>query len=93
MLLSGLYQSTRTVLQNHTVTFISRIPLIVADVLLILITWTRLNRRDALRGMRQSRRLSLSEILFRDGTFDTIHVLLVCRQTCPTGTIYFVYVR
>ncbi|RPD73251.1 hypothetical protein L226DRAFT_572333 [Lentinus tigrinus ALCF2SS1-7] len=47
---------------------ISRIPLIIADILLIGITWTKLSSREALQGLRQSKRLSLSDVLFRDGT-------------------------
>ncbi|TFK79705.1 hypothetical protein K466DRAFT_415623 [Polyporus arcularius HHB13444] len=42
------------------VIIISRVPLIVADVLLIYITWTKL-------GSRVHTRLSLSDILLRDG--------------------------
>ncbi len=49
--------------------FISRVPLIVADMLLIYITWTKLSSKDALRGLGQSKRLSLSDILFRSGMF------------------------
>ncbi|RPD73352.1 hypothetical protein L226DRAFT_561383 [Lentinus tigrinus ALCF2SS1-7] len=36
--------------------------------LLIYITWTNLSSRDVLRGLRQSKRLPLSDILLRDGT-------------------------
>ncbi|TFK85672.1 hypothetical protein K466DRAFT_494308 [Polyporus arcularius HHB13444] len=55
-------------LRNHTVVIISRVPLIVADCLLIYITWTKLSGRTALKDIRQSRRLSFSDILLRDGT-------------------------
>ncbi|RPD53358.1 hypothetical protein L227DRAFT_658258 [Lentinus tigrinus ALCF2SS1-6] len=48
--------------------YISRIPLIVADTLLICITWSKLISREALRGIGQSKRLSLSDVLLRDGT-------------------------
>ncbi|KAI0709674.1 hypothetical protein C8T65DRAFT_648844 [Cerioporus squamosus] len=54
-------------LRNHTVVIISRVPLIFSDILLIYITWTHLSIRGTLRDVRQSRRLSLSDILFRDG--------------------------
>ncbi|RDX40543.1 hypothetical protein OH76DRAFT_1450645 [Lentinus brumalis] len=54
--------------RNHTVVIISRVPLIVADCLLIYITWTKLSGRTALKDIRQSRRLSFSDILLRDGT-------------------------
>ncbi len=46
----------------------ARIPLIIADVILIYITWSQLRCRDALNEIRQSKRLSLSNVLFRDGT-------------------------
>ncbi|RDX49621.1 hypothetical protein OH76DRAFT_1403520 [Lentinus brumalis] len=48
--------------------YISRVPLIVADVLLIYVTWTKLSSRGAMRTIRQSKRLSLSDILLRDGS-------------------------
>ncbi|TFK82270.1 hypothetical protein K466DRAFT_590631 [Polyporus arcularius HHB13444] len=50
------------------VVIISRVPLILADVLLVHITWTKLSSRDTLKVVRASKRLSLSDILFRDGT-------------------------
>ncbi|KAI0681852.1 hypothetical protein C8T65DRAFT_598003 [Cerioporus squamosus] len=48
---------------------ISRVPLIAADILLIYITWTRLSTGSwgALRNIRQSKRLSLSEVLSQGG--------------------------
>ncbi|TFK84742.1 hypothetical protein K466DRAFT_601756 [Polyporus arcularius HHB13444] len=51
-----------------SVVYISRVPLIVADVLLIYVTWTKLSSRGAMTTIRQSKRLSLSDILLRDGT-------------------------
>ncbi len=55
---------------THTEIVISRVPLIVADMILIYITWTRLSSRDALRvDLRRSKRPSLQDILFRDGMF------------------------
>ncbi|RDX49138.1 hypothetical protein OH76DRAFT_1483354 [Lentinus brumalis] len=53
---------------DRTVVMISRIPLTIADIMLIYITWTQLNGWDALMNVRQSKRLSLSDILFRGGT-------------------------
>ncbi|RDX54075.1 hypothetical protein OH76DRAFT_1398366 [Lentinus brumalis] len=50
------------------VVIISRVPLILADVLLVYITWTNISSRDTLTVVRASKRLSLSDILFRDGT-------------------------
>ncbi|KAI0704179.1 hypothetical protein C8T65DRAFT_784957, partial [Cerioporus squamosus] len=51
-----------------TVVIISRVPLIAADTLLIYITWTKLSSWAALRDIRTSKRLSLSDILFHGGT-------------------------
>ncbi|KAI0697836.1 hypothetical protein C8T65DRAFT_698010 [Cerioporus squamosus] len=55
-----------TVAINIRLTITSRVPLIAADILLIYITWTQLSRREALRHIQRSKRLSLSDILFRD---------------------------
>ncbi|RDX49065.1 hypothetical protein OH76DRAFT_1418595 [Lentinus brumalis] len=49
---------------NFRLVFISRVPLITADVLLIYITWYKLSNWDALK---QSKRLKLSDVLFRGG--------------------------
>ncbi|KAI0697859.1 hypothetical protein C8T65DRAFT_582309 [Cerioporus squamosus] len=49
------------------VALISRVPLIVADMLIVYITWSKLSSRIALRDIRQHKRLSLSDILLRDG--------------------------
>ncbi|TFK94810.1 hypothetical protein K466DRAFT_475515 [Polyporus arcularius HHB13444] len=61
------YALTHTDPQNCTVVILSRAPLIVADILLIYITWTKLRSCAALTDIRQSKRLSLSDILFRGG--------------------------
>ncbi len=75
---------------NCTVVVASRVPPIVADILLIYITWTKLKNWGALRNIRQSKRLSLSDILFRGGTsLSSYDKVLLC-LTSPTGTIYFV---
>ncbi|RDX49137.1 hypothetical protein OH76DRAFT_1483353 [Lentinus brumalis] len=44
----------------------SRVPLVIADILLVYITCVKLSSREALRGICR-KRLSLSGILFRDG--------------------------
>lgn len=62
-------------LRNCTVVFASRVPLIVADVILIYLTWSKLSSRLALRDIRQHKRLSLAEVLLRDGTSLSINVL------------------
>ena len=77
---------------------VARVPLIIADILLIYITWTKLSSRDTLRDIQQSKRLSLTDIFFRNGLF-----YFVCRESRRTlklticflacsGTVYFVYV-
>lgn len=43
---------------------ISRVPLIVADILLVFITWAKLSTRDTLRHLQG---LSLSDIFIRNG--------------------------
>ncbi|RDX41574.1 hypothetical protein OH76DRAFT_1489395 [Lentinus brumalis] len=68
----SLYVITHTVADaaqgNPTVTIISRVPLIAADILLIYITWYKLSSWDALKAIRPSKRLQLSDVLFRGGT-------------------------
>ena len=54
-------------LRYYSVVIVSRASLILADTLLVYITWTKLSGRDAVRGIRQSKRMSLSDILFRGG--------------------------
>ncbi|TFK80323.1 hypothetical protein K466DRAFT_637748, partial [Polyporus arcularius HHB13444] len=76
----GCHRSdSATVSLIHTVVISARIPLIIADVILIYITWSQLRCRDALNEIRQSKRLSLSNVLFRDGThvFRVLFVLNV----------------
>ncbi|KAI0712942.1 hypothetical protein C8T65DRAFT_695143 [Cerioporus squamosus] len=58
----------RTLIHGTAVVILSRVPLIAADILLIYITWTKLSSWAALRGIRFSKRLSLSDILFHGGT-------------------------
>ncbi|KAI0697813.1 hypothetical protein C8T65DRAFT_743017 [Cerioporus squamosus] len=55
----------------------SRVPLIVADILLICVTWTTLGGRGAFEDVRKSRRLSLSGILFRNGTIYFIALFIL----------------
>ncbi|TFK83881.1 hypothetical protein K466DRAFT_602495 [Polyporus arcularius HHB13444] len=52
---------------DRTVVIIARVPLIAADILLIYITWTMLKGRAALTHFQQSKRLTLSDVLFRGG--------------------------
>ncbi|TFK84239.1 hypothetical protein K466DRAFT_589102 [Polyporus arcularius HHB13444] len=49
------------------IVIVSRVPLIAADIILIYITWTKL-RGAALTDLRQPKRLTLSDVLFRGGT-------------------------
>ncbi|KAI0704196.1 hypothetical protein C8T65DRAFT_830827 [Cerioporus squamosus] len=57
-----------TLYSTFNIVIMSRVPLIAADILLIYITWTKLSSWAALRDMRSSKRLSLSDILFHGGT-------------------------
>ncbi|KAI0700844.1 hypothetical protein C8T65DRAFT_789842 [Cerioporus squamosus] len=81
-----------THVRTRTVIIISRVPLVIADVLLIYITWAKLSTRDALRNIQQAKRLSLSDILLRDGTiyFIVLFILndlhLVFSLTVVAGT-------
>lgn len=55
-----------------TVVVIARVPLIVADVLLMYITWSKLDGWNVLSTsttQQLSKRLSLSDVLFRGGEF------------------------
>ncbi|TFK83767.1 hypothetical protein K466DRAFT_589463 [Polyporus arcularius HHB13444] len=54
---------------NNQMVLVARVPLVLADVLLIYITWAKLSSRDALRGIRQHKRRSFSDILLRDVLF------------------------
>ncbi|KAI0695345.1 hypothetical protein C8T65DRAFT_833181 [Cerioporus squamosus] len=72
------------------VVVISRAPLIVADILIIYITWTKLSSWAALRDIRQpSKRLSLSDILSRDGTiyFVILFILNVLHLVLSTAAV------
>ncbi|RDX53735.1 hypothetical protein OH76DRAFT_1479520 [Lentinus brumalis] len=77
--------------ESRTVIIISRVPLIVADILLIYITWTKL-------GSRVHTRLSLSDILLRDGIkyFVVLFILnvlhLVLSVTAVAGDLEGSYV-
>ncbi|RDX40551.1 hypothetical protein OH76DRAFT_1394194 [Lentinus brumalis] len=51
-----------------TVIIGSRVPLVIADTLLIYITWAKLSSKSVLEDFRLSKRLSLSDVLFRNGT-------------------------
>ncbi|TFK80320.1 hypothetical protein K466DRAFT_605442 [Polyporus arcularius HHB13444] len=66
--------------QDCSVVIISRVPLIVADVVLIYVTVTKLRGWAALTDIRQSKRPSLQDILFRGGIiYFAITVILISR--------------
>ncbi len=50
-----------------TVVVISRVSLIAADIILIYITWTTLRGFATLTDIHKSKRLTLSDVLFRGG--------------------------
>ncbi|TFK91446.1 hypothetical protein K466DRAFT_582826 [Polyporus arcularius HHB13444] len=66
--------------KDRAVVVISRVPLIVADMLLLYITWTKLRSRGLPRDISQSKRLSLSDVLFCDGivlfVLNILHLVL-----------------
>ena len=75
---------------------VSRSTLILADLLVLAITWkaTFKTSRENVRALGQ--RMSLSAILFRDGEFMAIALfvnLSIPSVTCewPAGVIYVVY--
>ncbi|RPD59073.1 hypothetical protein L227DRAFT_550006 [Lentinus tigrinus ALCF2SS1-6] len=70
---------TRTEAQRFisVVVILARVPLIVADIMLIYITWTNLSRRSALQDLRRSKRLSFSDVLFRSGILDCYVIRLL----------------
>ncbi len=53
--------------KDRTVVIISRVSLIAVDMILIYITWTALRGSAALTDIRRSKRLTLSDVLFRGG--------------------------
>ncbi|KAI0696371.1 hypothetical protein C8T65DRAFT_743581 [Cerioporus squamosus] len=81
--------------KNCTVVLVSRIPLITADILLIYITWTKLNGWNTLRGLdiRQSKRISLMDVLFRGGiiyfavlfVLNVLHLVLTATAIAASG--------
>ena len=79
---SSIYAQAHSHPAARTVVIIARVPLIVADLLLIYITWTKLSSRDVLKGIRTSKRLSLSDIFLRDGTLLCGH--LFCARSLDT---------
>ena len=79
---------------SYSVVVASRVPLIVADMLLIYIMWTRLSGREFLKtGLRQPGRVSLPYVFIQDGMFLVkYHNLsrLIDRPSPAPGTVYFV---
>ncbi|KAI0704506.1 hypothetical protein C8T65DRAFT_830745 [Cerioporus squamosus] len=74
------YAEPLTQLRTHIVVIISRAPLIVSDILLIYTTWTKLRGWAILGNIRRSKRLTLSDVLFRGGTIyfivNLLHLIL-----------------
>ncbi|RDX54428.1 hypothetical protein OH76DRAFT_961081 [Lentinus brumalis] len=60
--------NTTVALDLRSVVIISRVPLIAADLLLTYITWYKLSSWHALRDIGHSKRITLSDVLFRGGT-------------------------
>ncbi|KAI0697835.1 hypothetical protein C8T65DRAFT_17825 [Cerioporus squamosus] len=76
------------------VVIVSRITLIVADMLLIYTTWTKLSKWGTPMDIRQSKRLSLSDVLFRGGTIyfvclfilNVLHLVFSCTALAGTSS-------
>ncbi|TFK85091.1 hypothetical protein K466DRAFT_601460 [Polyporus arcularius HHB13444] len=79
------------------VVIISRVPLIAADIILIYITWTTLRGSAALKDIHKSKRLTLSDILFRGGIIyfiilffmNILHLALSATAVAEDGTSDF----
>ena len=77
---------------------VARVPLIIADLALVYITWLKpLRSWEALIDIERTKGLSLSGVLFRNGTchcsfqlamYATLVLLAV--PSPITGTVYFV---
>ena len=77
---------------------VARVPLIIADLALVYITWLKpLRSWEALIDIEQTKGLSLSGVLFRNGacpcSFQLAMYATLALLTVPspnTGTVYFV---
>lgn len=67
------------------VVIISRVPLLIVDILLIYITWTNLGSRSVMRNIRLSDTPVLSDILFHNGTFHSVTTRMLQRLTIICG--------
>ena len=74
------------------VTITARLSVILADLLLLIITWTRLfkQRKLGLRG--GSREFTLTDVLLRDGQSDPVVNHMELSDLRRSGTVYFLYV-
>ena len=70
----GYVAAGASLTQDHVVILISRVPLILADILLIGITWMKLSSQGVLQDIQGYKRLSLPDILFRNGMSELILV-------------------
>ena len=57
---------------NHTVVIICRTCFILADILLILITWFTISWKGLVDSMGTKDVLTLAEVVLRNGKFNTI---------------------
>ena len=74
------------------VTVTARLSVILADLLLLIITWSRLfkQRKLGLRG--GSREFTLTDVLLRDGQSDPVVNHMGLSDIQRSGTVYFLYV-
>ncbi|TBU37666.1 hypothetical protein BD309DRAFT_875981 [Dichomitus squalens] len=56
------------------IVIVSRLAVIVTDALLLVITWTQLARQGGLRRWGDSKGISLTDVLLRDGTIYFLHI-------------------
>ncbi len=77
--------------KDATVSLATRISVIIGDVLVLAVTWTK-----TAQAYQEARRLNirapLATMLFRDGAMKELIVFLWLLMKSPTGTIYFLYV-
>lgn len=85
--------SLRIYTQDATVSLATRISVIIGDVLVLAVTWTK-----TAQAYREARRLNirapLATMLFRDGAMKLPIVLFLFQLLMKsfTGTVYFLYV-
>ncbi|KAI1781615.1 hypothetical protein LXA43DRAFT_958482 [Ganoderma leucocontextum] len=79
------------IVMNLVITITTRTSAILADLLLVIITWTRLFKQRKLGLGTSSRKFSLTDVLLRDGTiYFLIMLLLNCLHIAFTVVSIFI---